>query len=175
MKKLLLAIALLTVTSAAVLAEPPPSADKVMAEVELKATAEHKAVFLHFGASWCSWCKRLDGFLDRPDIKPVFEKYFVPVKLYVQEHYDKKDLENAGADKLMEKLGGSGSGLPYFAFLSASGEPVANSKNDGNNIGYPGDPGEIDYFLKIRKKAAPQLTDADLHTIETALRSFKRA
>ena len=27
----------------------------------------------------------MDAFLDRSDIKPVFEKYFIPVKLVVQE------------------------------------------------------------------------------------------
>ncbi len=175
MKKLLLAIALLTISSATLLAEPPPSSDKVMAEVKQKAAAENKTIFVHFGASWCIWCKRLDAFLDRPDIKPVFEKYFVPVKLDVQEHDDKKNLENPGADKLMAKLDGTKGGLPYFAFLTVSGEPIANSMNNGDNVGYPAEPGEIDYFLRIIKKAAPQMTDADIHTIETALRSFKRA
>ena len=133
--------------------------------------AEHKAIFLHFGASWCIWCKRLDAFLDRPDVKPVFEKYFVPVKLVVQER--DKALENAGAEDLLKKLGGP-AGLPYFAFLDATGSSVATSKLDGQNIGYPGEPNEIDFFLQIMKKAAPTLSEEDRKTVETALRSFKR-
>ncbi len=32
------------------------TADQVLAPVEAKAAAEHKAIFLHFGASWCGWC-----------------------------------------------------------------------------------------------------------------------
>src|SRR3974377_2121903 len=83
-----------------------PTAEQVLAPAKAKAAAEHKAIFLHFGASWCGWCRRLDGFLERPDIKPVFEKYFVPVKLVVQESDKNKAMENAGADALLNQFGG---------------------------------------------------------------------
>jgi thiol-disulfide isomerase/thioredoxin len=150
-----------------------PTADQVLSSVEAKAAAEHKAIFLHFGASWCVWCKRLDAFLDRPDIKPVFDKYFVPVKLVVQEHDEKKALENPGADALLKQFGGP-SGLPYSAFLDAKGALIVNSKLNGQNIGYPGQPEEIDWFIQMMRKAAPNLSQDDLKTIETALRSFKK-
>ena len=32
----------------------------------LAAAAENKAIFVHFGASWCGWCRKLDAFLERP-------------------------------------------------------------------------------------------------------------
>ena len=70
---------------------------------------------------------------------------------------------------------GGPSGLPYSAFLDAKGELIINSKNKGNNIGYPGEPQEIDWFIVMMKKAAPNMSPDDLKTIETALRSFKRA
>src|SRR5215472_135155 len=79
-----------------------PSAEQVLTPAKAKAAAEHKVIFLHFGASWCGWCKKLDAFLDRPDIKPVFEKYFIPVKLVVQEHEKEKALENPGAEALLK-------------------------------------------------------------------------
>jgi thiol-disulfide isomerase/thioredoxin len=146
-----------------------------MASAEQKAATEQKAIFVHFGASWCGWCRRLDAFLDQPDIKPVFDKYFVPVKLVVTENDQNKALENAGADKYLKKFGSSGGdGIPYSAFLDAKGQMIINSKLKGENIGYPGSPADIDYFLVMMKKAAPNMQDKDLKTIETALRSFKQ-
>jgi thioredoxin-related protein len=172
MRAIIPVLAVFSVISSLASAETP-TADQVLAPAKAKAAAEHKAIFLHFGASWCVWCKRLDAFLDRPDIKPVFEKYFIPVKLVVQEHDKNKPLENPGADALLKDFGGP-AGLPYSAFLDAKGALIVNSKCNGENIGYPGEPSDIDWFIQMMKKAAPNMSPDDLKTIETALRSFKR-
>jgi thiol-disulfide isomerase/thioredoxin len=150
-----------------------PTASQVLSAAKAKAAAEHKVIFVHFGASWCGWCKRLDAFLERPEIRPVFERYFIPVKLVVQENDKNKALENPGAQALLKELGGP-SGLPYSAFLDAQGALIVNSKLDGENIGYPAQPKEIDYFVQMMRKAAPRMSGDDLKTIETALRSFKK-
>ena len=173
MKKIAVFLAAFALTPLLTIAKAP-SADQVLAPAKEKASAEKKAIFLHFGASWCGWCKKLDAFLDRTDIKPVFEKYFVPVKLVVQENEKNKGLENPGADALLKKLGGP-DGLPYSAFLDAEGGLIVNSKHDGANIGYPAQPGEIDWFVQMMKKAAPKISEEDLKTIEIALRKPVKA
>jgi thiol-disulfide isomerase/thioredoxin len=156
------------------------STDEVLAQAKAKASAEDKAIFLHFGASWCGWCRKLDAFLEKPDIKPVFEKYFVPVKLVVQENEKNKALENPGADALLRKVGGP-AGLPYSAFLDAHGALIVNSRHpsavreDWENIGYPGQPSEIDWFMQMIRKAAPKISEEDVKTIESALRHSTKA
>jgi thiol:disulfide interchange protein len=157
-----------------------PSADEVLAQAKAKASAEDKAIFLHFGASWCGWCRKLDAFLERPDTKPVFEKYFVSVKLVVQENEKNKALENPGADALLKKFGGP-AGLPYCAFLDAQGALIINSRRpsavqeDGENICYPGGSSEIDWFMQMIRKAGPKISEQDVKTIESALRHSTKA
>jgi thiol-disulfide isomerase/thioredoxin len=149
-----------------------PSAEQLLSQAKTKASVEHKAIFVHFGASWCVWCRRLDAFLERPDIKPVFEKHFIPVKLVVQEGDKKKALENAGGEALLKEWGGP-AGLPYSVFLDAQGALIVSSKREGQNIGYPAKPEEIDWFAQMMKKAAPKMAEDDLKTIETALKTPK--
>jgi thiol-disulfide isomerase/thioredoxin len=171
MKSINLFLAALVLNPIALGAKEQPSANEILTSAKAKASAEKKAIFVHFGASWCGYCKKLDAFLERADIKPVFEKYFVPVTLVVQEK--NKSLENAGADALLKKLGGP-AGLPYSSFLDADGRMIVNSKKDGENIGYPVQPQEIDWFVQMMKKAAPNISSDDLKTIETALKSPKK-
>jgi hypothetical protein len=80
---------------------------------------------------------------------------------------------------VLTKLGGP-AGLPYYAFLDAQGGLIINSKKpspgkrDGENIGYPGDPAEVDWFVQMMQKAAPKMSAEDLKIIESALRSPKK-
>src|ERR1035441_6151046 len=67
-----------------------PSADEIMTKAEATASTEHKALFVHFDASWCAYCKRLDALLESPNVKPIFQTYFVTVKLVLMETEKKK-------------------------------------------------------------------------------------
>ena len=172
MRTLLSAVSIFLLGAIGALAQTPPSAEQVLAGARVKATAEHKAIFLHFGASWCGWCRRLDAFLDAKAIRPLLERHFVLAKLDVQESGEKQSLENPGAAAMLGRLGGTGQGLPYFVFLDANGEAIATSKCPtaakpaGENIGYPGEQEEIALFLALLRKAAPEFTIDELKTIE---------
>ena len=82
-------------------------------------------------------------------------------------------MENPGAEVLLKQWGGP-AGLPYSGFLDAQGGLIVNSKLKGENIGYPAESADIDWFMQMIKRAAPGITEEDRKTIETALRSFKR-
>jgi ketosteroid isomerase-like protein len=99
----------------------------------------------------------------------------------VQEHKDKQELNTPGGDELYKRLGGSDE-IPFFAFMDREGTMVVNSVRPkdpdgkhGGNIGHPIQPYEIDYFMAMLSKAAPQMTTGERSTIEKALRSQKDA
>jgi thioredoxin-related protein len=151
-----------------------PSVDEVLSHAEAQAAAEHKDIFLIFGASWCGWCKRLDKFNQLPEVSAIMRKNFVITHLAVEEHGDKAVLDNPGAQELMHKLGGVG-GLPFFAFLDSRGRLIVNSNRPANgkpsdtNIGFPAEPEEVAWFMAMLRKSVPSLTAEDAEVIENQI------
>lgn len=161
-------------------AEAPPPASVVMETARTAATTEHKSVFLIFHASWCGWCRKLDQFIETPEIKPIIDKYFVVARVTVLETGAKKSLNNPGGDEVLAQAGGKDIGLPFFAFLNKNGETVVNSIRPGEgkaaerNIGHPVQPQEVDWFLVMVKKAAPAMTPDEAKVLEDWLRAQKK-
>lgn len=178
LKALAICLALVGLTATASRAETP-TADQVLAQAKTQAQAEHKTIFVHFGASWCGWCLRLEGFLERPEIKSIFDKYFVQVSLVAHEEEKNQALNNPGADKLMVKFGGTEE-VPYYAFLDAQGELIINSKRPssgdpaGENIAFPVDPKELAWFQQMLQKAAPKISKGELAIVESTLKSMSK-
>ena len=63
----------------------------------------------------------------------------------------------------MNQWGGAKAGLPFFVFLDAKGGKIADSNGmpDGSNIGYPGNPKEVDAFGAVLIKAAPRMSTSE--------------
>lgn len=141
----------------------PPTADEVLAAALEKAKAEKKAVFLDFSAPWCVWCQRLDAFRQRPEIAKVFDAAFISVKVDVDRF--------KGGKQLNAKYGGGRAGLPFFVILDADGKKIGDSiASPGGNVGFPVKPEEIGHFIDLIRKAAPNLKDEQIETLENGLK-----
>ena len=155
------------------------SAGELLKQAKTKADSEKKNLFVVFGASWCSWCKKLDAYVHNPSIQPVLDKYVVYVHLDVMENEARKDLENPGGEQEMDRLGGKGAGLPFFAFTNPKGETLITSirpkdaKWEGGNVGFPGTGDELEWFIAMVKKAAPRITEAEITTLKMGIMGKK--
>lgn len=157
--------------------QQPSSAEQVLAAAKAAAIAQHKPIFLVFGASWCPPCRQMDAFMQDSKIRPILEKYFVLAHLNVQEERGKHpELNSPGGEKLLGDYGGKSMGIPFIVFLDAQGQLLINSNRptkqgrSDENVGYPALPVEIDWFLTMLQKTLPTLAKTDADTIETWLR-----
>jgi thiol-disulfide isomerase/thioredoxin len=171
-----LAVALLLCTPVCA-AQKPLSAEQVLATAKTEAAAQHKDIFVIFGASWCPPCRMMEKFMETREIHPIFEKYFVVANLNVYEERGKHpELNSPGAEKLVVDYGGESNGVPFLVFLNEQGELIVNSnrpvkgKPKGENVGYPALPEEIDWFMSMLKTTLPSLTTDEARIVEAWLR-----
>ncbi len=151
---------------------PKLSAEAVFKEALAKASSEDKLVFLHFGAPWCGWCHKLDGFLARKDIAAILARDFVDVKIDEDRMTGGKELD------AKFRRDGSG-GIPWFAFLDAKGNVLATSDGPNGNIGYPAKPEEIAHFANmlgaVARRIEPDQREAVLKALKDEGEAIERA
>ena len=136
-----------------------PNARPLLGAAFERAKKENKNVFVHFSASWCGWCHKLEAFLKTPEGE-LFQHYAVDLQLVVQESKGKELLENPGAAAMMKAWGGTG-GIPYYVLLDPTGKVLSNANNmpDKSNIGYPANEKEVAAFDDFVKRGLPRMPD----------------
>jgi hypothetical protein len=109
----------------------------------------------------------LDKFIESAEVQPILSKYFVLTVLEVGN----ESISNPGTIEYDDKYGGHGQGTPYIAILDAKGNLIINARANGKeNIGFPRDKEDVDWFMTMLKKGAPKMTAAERDTIDKKLR-----
>ncbi len=145
---------------------PRADARAVLEAALARAAQEDKRVFVHFGAPWCGWCHRLEDFLARPDIAALLAPDYLDVKIDI-------DRMTNGKEVLGTYRTGESGGIPWFAILDTKGKALVTSDGPKGNIGYPGEPHEIEHFIAMLKQTARKLEPAQLDRVEAALRQAR--
>lgn len=141
-----------------------------------KAAKSKKNVYIMFTASWCGYCKLHKKFMD--ENKEFYAKNFEYIEIYVNESPELKNSETPGGADYLKKWKGEKSGIPYLVMLNSKGEVLGNSlakQDDGaSNIGHPMTDAEIETYMKLLTKAAPNASKSDLDGIKAKLMAQDR-
>jgi thiol-disulfide isomerase/thioredoxin len=144
---------------------PYRSAEDVLKDGLTQAQQSGKIVFLHFGAPWCGWCHKMEAWMQRQDVHPLLDKQFIDVKIDVERTVGGKEI-------LARYNSGNAKGLPWFAFIDASGKSLADSTMTSEtpgekvaNTGFPQEAAEIAHFKAMLKNAGQKLSDAEIQSL----------
>lgn len=132
-------------------------------QVFTDAANENKKVFLVFGHGHCSWCRLLERYHDSPEVKEILEAEFIIYKIDI--------LESKPGRKLFDhyKLGGT----PAWMIFSPAKVLLSDGRDtEGNIIGYPFKPSEIELYLATIRETAPGIKEQDLRLLEEQLKFF---
>ncbi|MEX0727422.1 MAG: thioredoxin family protein, partial [Planctomycetaceae bacterium] len=127
----------------------PLDAKTLLDEALAQAKTENKRVIVQETATWCGPCWSLSRFLQQH--RDLWETDYIWVKM---------DHRWTGAQNLMAELRQEAeAGVPWWAILDADGKILVTSNTpEGNNIGFPSAPAEIEHFRTMVEQTAQRMT-----------------
>lgn len=120
--------------------------DAALARVQ----AADKRLWVSFGAPWCGWCHRLEGWVRTEPAATLLAQDFEFLKIDV-------DRTVGGKELLARYRGPMEGGIPWFVFLEADGAVLADSGKGGENLGCPWTDEELARFHDILAKVCRRL------------------
>jgi thiol:disulfide interchange protein len=146
---------------------PARKAEDVLAAGLEQARREDRRVFLHFGAPWCGWCRKLETWMEAPEVAGILAKELLDVKVDV-------DRALGGKELLARLRGDAEQGIPWFVVLDAQGQVLARGDGaEGRSIGFPYEPSEIEAFGAVLAKGTRKLSAEDVDALKRSLQAFR--
>lgn len=150
---------------------PYLDAAKVRDAALARAAAEGKLVFLHFGAPWCGWCHKLEGWMEREKVAPLLAREFVDLKIDT-------DRMTGGAELLKQLRTAAGlkeqGGIPWFVFLDADGRVLTTSEGPKGNTGFPYADEEVAHFVTMLQSTCKKLGAPEIAQLREELAAVRR-
>lgn len=151
---------------------PQPDAAAWLVEQRGAAAAEGKRVLVSFYASWCGWCVPMNAVFEDPAVRQTLAPHYRFIHMRALEHSAARRAQQlAHADQIYRSFASEEQdGLPFVVILNADGSVRANSRSPATrqNIGFPTEPADIDWFATMLRTGAPTLSDADLAVVRDA-------
>jgi beta-lactamase regulating signal transducer with metallopeptidase domain len=137
-----------------------PDAERLLADALLQAQRENKRVLVQETGAYCGWCFVLSRFLESQ--REILSPDYVTIKI------DRWRFRNG--QQVMRRLRtGKDGGIPWMAILDSKGKTLTTSDGPKGNIGYPGEPEEIDFFLKMLAATAQRITPQQYAALRKSL------
>jgi hypothetical protein len=167
--RILPAFLILLATNAGSMAQPKPAYSPTAARDAVEAACkqaarESKAVFIKSGYPACRWCRAFDRYHADAQVRPIIEKYYVVVAIDTENMPDGTAVFTQYAKP----------SAPSWVIISPQQIVIVDSYAPEGNVGYPEEANELPYYLAALKKAAPAITDAELHTLGEQIHKFAK-
>jgi thioredoxin-related protein len=149
----------------------PLDARHIISTAATIADRQGKRIFLHIGAPWCSWCARLERWLDRPKVKEIWAKDFLAVKI------DQDRMANADAVMAEFPQSTRAGGIPWFVVVDPrTGETPYDSliMPEGRNIGFPWRDDELAAFEEWLAEACISITPEEQQVLIAEIEAQKK-
>lgn len=148
----------------------PIAASSALENALSAARTENKRVFLHFGAPWCGWCHKLEGWMAKPEVAALLAKDYIDLKVDTDRM--------TGGQEMLEKFNAKsktpeGGGIPWIVILDADGKAIIDSNGPKGNTGFPAQPEEIARFAEMVSTSATHLTPDDQKKLVESLKAEK--
>jgi len=146
---------------------PYPQAQELLDAALARAREHDRRLWVSFGAPWCGWCRRLEGWVRSEAAAPLIARDFEFLKIDVER--------TIGGQALLERTRGpEAGGIPWWAFLSGDGALLADSGKGRENLGCPWTDEELARFQALLGQVARRLDGPSIAELVGSLRAERQ-